>query len=514
MYQSIAEAGLGSFETKHNPCPARYTMSAWQSTFIKFHFSSDKATHTLVITWPEHNNMNLIVHGRSLYAGPGPQRTNVASQKQEIKDRFLAARRYFSNQQANNLEKSLVIFRENLTSALLHTEAILIAAGWPKEIMKRLPKLSFPDDLSLWINIYRADTHHDDSYRALPTMPDVIETLQDYVKKIEQYTEIIANTAQHFLFNPDKISVNLRLLELSELKSFLVFAKNTQPEPNIPIAPEGYMVVPKNEWDNLNQQNTELANKFEEMISLLKKLLANQRADKKPETKTGFVQASSLTTHQPWDCVANKHNIAWCSHPYNPQLVRLTHQRVISPWNKTNGFAPHCQRLDPGIYCQGEEIEFFEVTLPAKTSSSFYLSILISSAITGFFSALIPELLSDVLYFMSRVSKHTANQVKAGIHLALIVIAVSLTGSRYETLLSIAITQISKSGLKKLGMTEDHAQIAATTLGFFASKSSEFYHENGAAPALAQYIGARCGLWLTEYIAAKKSREAEPILTQ
>lgn len=507
LYASMAAVGLGDFETKQSPCQ---NVPDTQRTSIKFSFLNG-ATHFLAKQVGPSGRLNACF----LFPAVGPE--EKSRQNQQLKDCFLAARRQFSGEQAERLKETLPKAREKITEASLHIKALLIAAGYPKVFIEKLPELSFPDELSSWIAPYEVDTHHDDAYRALPSSPQIKEALQLYLTNIREYqVEILAynTTDAHALYNPDSVTTALTLMELNALKSYLLYPvieNITRVEENIThlteAIPKGYTLVPDSEFARLTQKITSQEQELMRIRMLLELLLEKQGISV-PEVlvQKGIAEASVLSTESSWSCVSHPEfsAIALCQDPDNPYHGRLTYNLMNVPWNQTIGLAPDCRRLETGlVHCEGEGIEFFEYTLATtEIHTSALLSLSLHAGLIGFISTFIMEAIHDSLSLLCKGTRHLETTVQTAINVVWLAYLLYITEHWYEALLRMVVTEMTRRACDHVGIKKEWSHAIARTVGIFAT-NPEKPNLKDAVLLSAQLIGSELGMWTEKKCAAQ-----------
>ncbi|MDP3706324.1 MAG: hypothetical protein Q8R24_10550 [Legionellaceae bacterium] len=301
-------------------------------------------------------------------------------------------------------------------------------------------------------------------------------------------------------------------------------------QPNVQgyTAPPGFVHIPEQQLQSMQHQIQELtdlvttlteqqsaqSNAFQQMMRMIQTFTEKNQPNTAPipQASSIHVEASTLAKHSLWSCQSHASwpTIALCQDPEQSDRFRLTHRLPIKQhWNETSGFAPDCRRMPAGVYCQGDEAEYYEFIMPKETQPMpSSMAVMAHASATGFISAIIPETVSDVIRLYFNASPRSADQIKRFVHLAFIAMMLCWTESWLRAGLGVAITEIGTDALKRCGIKTSMARNTAAAFGFFATKPPEFFTRVGLLAILAQWLGAQCGIWIEKSIVRKF--ECEP----
>lgn len=240
LFRDIGNGPFGVVSSMHlglDPWPSNDLEKQFiNKNFIQFEYTNlyrsdvvKLAFMTLADKW--HGRDGTWTHGSRMTSGP-PEYANPI--RTEARNFVLQIRRNATNDIVRLLEKEVPKFQKNMADFLWHAYATLIIAGAPEELIHMFPMLELPEELSPWINLYRADANHEEVFRALPRPNNEIEVLKNFSIQLNNYSETLFNFIQNYteiLFrNRDIATVSTQLLALNQfyIKAALNGAKNPE----------------------------------------------------------------------------------------------------------------------------------------------------------------------------------------------------------------------------------------------------------------------------------------------
>lgn len=449
------------------------------------------------------------LYGRALFqiTGCRIKGSNYKNYTEEGQQLSLQQRRKFSEAQAAALEKNLPVYREKLTRLFLHIKAILTATGILQQVADAFPVLTFPEELTPWVNIYRADTHHTELYRAWPKPTEAIDVFQKVITSVQTFENFIVNLATNFpeemIYNSPELKVALQaLLDIQKFQTEFLESNRTY----TPEAHDSSSASFSNENTVKTEQPSQKTNFATDYVEILKmfnslmeqnKKLQEQndqlvnRLDKLESKATIYVEADIQydikTVLDTWASKTLLSDERKYTHPENDQHYFIV-RRLTQNWQNISAHDLHCDWRDDVLACANEDLEYIEYR-PAEIPPSI-AQMLGNAAARGAISSALPEAVGDWLFLHDVVSEQEAVSIKW-----IVYIGVLLYLNGPACLLSLILAEGLFRACCHLGLSESNTRLATSAASFFINTAPQLTSAMGVATTVTHILAGRAALF-------------------
>lgn len=456
----------------------------------------------------------------------GSHHADVVAEGEQL---FLQQRRNFSEIQAISLEKTLPKYREELSSLLLHIQAILQLVGLNEKVANALPILRFPEEITPWIFVYREDKHHKDLYRPWPKPVQVVETLRNFSQEILNFSTLligfINNYTDSIVFNNSDMYLTLNgLIDINKFHMEVLLANKTKDsdspitastlsnDDKISSSSVGEIIQSKKEQqlmllikqnEGLLKQNEELLRQNSELIEIIRK------PPRFHVEATLFYDIETIIAQWVPRLISGVSDERTYQHPDNDFHYAIV-RRLNNNWETISNRNIVCRSEQDVSYCIGDDVEYTEYrqAMPAAFAPSTQ-SLLLNAAFNGAIFSVIPEAVGDILCLYQVVSRKKAKQIQWWIHFSM-----TLHMSGPIGLLSFFISATTMYLFQATGLQESNARImsnAATFIVSFFMMTRHLTTATGVMLTTTHLLSAKIGLFAEKQAIKMLRQSCQPI---